>query len=60
LAFVVPQVDDDGYVLSPVYVEAIKNLYTEDTLKALVRRVAPGCIDKANARAKGKYKAQQI
>ena len=55
-----PQVDDDGYVLSPVYVEAIKNLYTEDTLKALVRRVAPGCIDKANARAKGKYKAQQI
>jgi len=58
--FVVPQVDGDGYVLSDVYVEAITNLYTEDTLKALVRRVAPGCIAKANAQAKGKYKAQQI
>ena len=55
-----PQVDGDGYVLSDVYVEAITNLYTEDTLKALVRRVAPGCIAKANAQAKGKYKAQQI
>ena len=58
--FVVSQVDDDGYVLSAAYVEAITNLYTEDSLKALVRRVAPGCIAKANARAKGKYKAQQI
>jgi len=58
--FVVSQVDDEGYVLPAPYVEAIKHFYVEDSLKTLVEKLAPDCITEANARAKGRYKAQQI
>ena len=58
--FFVPQVDGDGYVLSAAYVNVMKSLYTEDSLKTLVGRLAQNCITEANARAKGKYKVKQI
>jgi hypothetical protein len=58
--FVVSQVDGEGYVLPAVFVEGIKSLYKEDSLKTLAERLAPDCIAKANAGAKGRYKAQQI
>ena len=54
------QVDGDGYVLQDAYVEAIKKLYAEDSLQNLVKSLAPDCINKANARARGGYNAQQI
>jgi len=56
----VSQVDGEGYVLTDAYVEVVKKLYTEDSLKTLVERLAPDCITEANARAKGRYKDQQI
>ena len=52
--------DEEGYVLPDVYVEAKKNLYTEDSLKALVEKVATDCITEVNALTKGRYKAKQI
>ena len=58
--FVVSQVDGEGYVLTDAYLEAEKKSYTEDSLKTLVERLAPNCITEANARAKGRYKDQQI
>ena len=54
--FVVSQVDGEGYVLSDAFVNAVSSLYTEDSLKALVKELAPECITEANARAKGKYR----
>ena len=56
--FVVSQVDGDGYVLPDAFVEVMKSLYTEDSLKTLVERLAPDCINQANAHAKSKYKAK--
>jgi len=56
----VSQVDGEGYVLTDAYLEAEKKSYTEDSLKTLVERLAPNCITEANARAKGRYKDQQI
>jgi hypothetical protein len=53
-------VDDDGYVLTDPFVKAVKNLYAEDSLQALVERLAPNCITEANRGAKGRYKDQQI
>jgi hypothetical protein len=53
-------VDAEGYVLPGAFVEAIKKLYTEDTLKTLVDRLAPDCITQANAHTKGRYKDKQI
>ena len=52
--FVVSQVDGEGYVVTATYVEAIKHLYREDSLKALVGRLAPDCITEANSRAKSR------
>ena len=60
IAFVVLQVDGEGYVLQDAYVEAVKKLYAEDSLQNLVESLAPNCINKANARARGGYNAQQI
>jgi len=56
----VSQVDGEGYVLTATYVESVRKLYTEDELKTLVERLAPDCITKANARAKGRYNAKQV
>jgi len=56
----VSQVDDEGYLLQDAFVEAIKNLYTEDSLKNFVERLATDCLTVANAGAKGRYHAQQI
>jgi hypothetical protein len=56
----VSQVDGEGYVLQDAFIEAIKKLYTEDSLKNYVEGLAPDCITAANARAKGRYNAQQI
>jgi len=58
--FVVSQVDGEGYVLTDAYLEAVKNWYTEESLKPLIERLAPDCITQANAAAKGTYKDQQI
>jgi hypothetical protein len=58
--FVVPQVDEEGYVLTDAYVEAVKRFYKEDVLKTLVDKLAPDCIKGADSRAKGRYKSQQI
>ena len=58
--FVESQVDGEGYLLQDAYVEAIKNLYTEDSLKTLVKQLAPDCMKGANSRAKSRYKAEQI
>jgi hypothetical protein len=58
LVFVVSQVDGDGYVLKDAYVKLIRNLYTEDSLKDLVERLAPDCITASNSRAKGRYNSQ--
>jgi hypothetical protein len=58
--FIVPQVDEEGYVLTDAYVEAVKSFYKEDVLKTLVAKLAPDCIKGANAGAKGRCKAQQI
>jgi len=52
--FVVSQVDGEGYVLPDASVEFMKSFYKEDSLKNLVERLAPDCINQANARAKGK------
>jgi hypothetical protein len=51
--FVVSQVDGEGYVLPEAFVNAVSNLCTEDSLKTLVKELAPDCITKANAYAKG-------
>ena len=48
----VPQVDGEGYVLPDAYVKAVSILYTEESLKTLVKQLAPDCITKANADAK--------
>ena len=56
--FVVSQVDGDGYVLSDAFVEYLKRLFIEDSLKNLVERLAPNCITYFNAHAKSKYKAK--
>ena len=58
--FVVSQVDGEGYVLTDAYLEAVKNWYTEESLQALVKRLAPNCITDANERPKGRYRDQQI
>ena len=58
--FVVSQADGEGYVLTEPFVKAAKNSYAEDSLQAIVERLAPNCITEANARAKGRYKDQQI
>jgi len=60
IAFVVLQVDGEGYLLTAAFVEAVKYFYTEDSLKALAERLATNCITGANAYAKGRYHAQQI
>jgi hypothetical protein len=51
--FVVPQVDEEGYVLTDAYVNVVSNFYTEDSLKTLAKGLAPICIKEANAYAKG-------
>ena len=51
--FVVSQVDGEGYILPAAYAEALSNLYTEDSLKNLVKELAPDCITEANDYAKG-------
>ena len=58
--FVVSQVDGEGYVRNESYINAVKNMYPEDSLKTLVESVAPGCIADANVNAKGKYKAKKM
>jgi hypothetical protein len=58
--FVVPQVDGDGYVVTAPFVEALKNLFTEELLKTLVEYVAPVSITKTNALAKGWKKKKKI
>jgi hypothetical protein len=58
--FVVSQVDGEGYVLTDAFVNAVKNVFTEDSLKILVEKLAPDCITGANAGAKGRYMSQQI
>jgi hypothetical protein len=58
--FVVSQVDSEGYVLADKYIQAVKVWYTEDSLQAIVERLAPNCITGANALAKGRYKDRQI
>jgi hypothetical protein len=57
--FFVLQVDGEGYVVQDAFVEGVKRLYREDSLKALVERLAPDCITKANERAKGRYNPKQ-
>jgi hypothetical protein len=59
LVFVVPQVDEEGYVLTDAFANAVSNLYTEDSLKTLAKELAPHCITEANAGVKGRYKSQQ-
>ena len=54
------QVDGEGYVLPAAYIDAMKKLYTEDPLKSLVEKLAPDCITEANARAKGRHKANRF
>jgi hypothetical protein len=49
-------VDDKGYVLSDGFVTFASNWFTKEQLKAVVKRVTPGCVTEANAHAKGKYK----
>jgi hypothetical protein len=51
--FVVSQVDGEGYVLPDAFVNAVINLYTEDSLKTLAKAFAPDCIARANAYVKG-------
>jgi hypothetical protein len=51
-----PQVDKDGYLRPAEFAEAVANLYAEDSLKALVKELAPDCVTKANERVKGGYK----
>ena len=58
--FVVSQVDGEGYVQPEEFVKAVSDFYTEDSLKTLVKKLAPECITVANEKAKGKYKPQNI
>jgi hypothetical protein len=58
IVFLVSQVDGEGYVLPDKFVNDINTLCKGDWMKALVKRLAPGCITKANAEAKGRYKVQ--
>jgi hypothetical protein len=58
--FVVSQVDDEGYVQPDAFTDAVSNMYPEDSLKTVVKSVAPECIADANANAKGKYKAKRF
>jgi len=58
IVFVVSQVDGEGYVLPTEFANVVSNWYKEDSLKTLVKRLAPECITQANARAKGRYKVQ--
>jgi hypothetical protein len=58
--FVVSQVNEEGSVIKDAFVNAVCNLYTEDSLKSLAQSKAPDSVDKANAFAKGKYKVQTI
>jgi hypothetical protein len=50
--FVVSQVDGEGYVLPDAIVEAVKNMYTEDSLKILAEEVVPDCSTEANSYAR--------
>jgi hypothetical protein len=45
-------VDGEGYVLPDAFVEVMKSLYAEDSLKTLAKEFAPDCITEANAYAK--------
>jgi hypothetical protein len=56
----VPQVDAEGYLLTAPFVNAVDKLYTEDSLKALAKELAPDCVTEANAGAKREYKAQKM
>jgi len=58
--FVVSQVDGEGYVLQGKFANEVSNLYTEDSLKTIVKELAPECVTLANEKAKGKYKAQKM
>ena len=53
MVFVVSQVDGEGYVLLDAFVSAVSNLYTEDSLKNLVKELAPYCVTEANGYAEG-------
>jgi len=58
--FFVSQVDGEGYVLPDAFVEVMKSLYAEDSLKTLAKEFAPDCITEANAYAKSKCKSLHI
>jgi len=60
LVFFVSQVDGEGYVLPDAFTDAVSNLYTEDSLKALVKELAPKCVNLGNKYAKSKCKSLQI
>jgi len=56
----VPQVDGEGYLLSDAFVNFVSDLYPEDSLKTLAKELAPDCVTKANAHAKGKCKSNRF
>ena len=57
--FVVSQVDGEGYVLSDAFANAASSLYTEDSLKALVKKLVPICVREGNSYAESKCKSLQ-
>jgi hypothetical protein len=53
-------VNGEGYLLPEAYLTAVINLYTEESLKIVAKKVAPDCITYSNAAANRKYKSQQL
>ena len=54
--FVVSQVDGEGYVLPDAFTDAVSKLYTEDSLKSLVKEIAPQSVTEGNLYVKDKCK----
>lgn len=45
-------VDGEGYVQPDAFVNAVSNMYAEDSLKDLAKKLAPYCVTESNAYAK--------
>lgn len=54
--------DSNGYLIEPKVISFLDGFYTDESLKAAVKSVAPECVAEANVTAKGEQDlySQQI
>jgi hypothetical protein len=55
-----PQVDNNGYAKQEEYVKAVDKLHIEGSLNSALKTIIPGCVTKANSRAKGEHSAKKL